>query len=216
MRLTTDNPEGNYTTALNLFYIKDRETWVRGGGPAPDYPDVSLYDYIRRAITRHHAGGFDLGASKEDLDDALFEALSDGIDTKEGLIAMLYEAAWAFSIIRHKLKAYEDAGTPVIFEDEVETIDRAIIEYGENAQIDMAIEEMSELTKALCKFKRTGGSSPESAAVKGNIREEMADVYVMLAQLVRIFGGADDIQEEVYAKMMRLKDRLDCRKEASE
>lgn len=216
MRLTTDNPKGNYSTALNLFYIKGKETWVRGGGPAPDYPDVSLYDYIRRAITRHHAGGFDLDVSKEDLDGALFEALFDGTDTKEGLIAALYEAAWAFSIIRHKLKAYEDAGTPVIFEDGAETIDRAIIEYGENAQIDMAIEEMSELTKALCKFKRTGGSGPESATVIGNIREEMADVYIMLAQLARIFGGADDIQQEVDKKMKRLKGRLDCRKEASE
>ena len=38
MRLTTDNPQNNVETALNLFYIKDGETYVRGGGPAPDYP----------------------------------------------------------------------------------------------------------------------------------------------------------------------------------
>lgn len=31
---------------------------------------------------------------------------------------------------------------------------RAIHRYGEAAQIDMAVEEMAELTKALCKVKR--------------------------------------------------------------
>lgn len=33
-RLTTDKPRDNTETALNLFYIKGHETWVRGGGPA--------------------------------------------------------------------------------------------------------------------------------------------------------------------------------------
>ena len=33
-------------------------------------------------------------------------------------------------------------------------LDRAITAYGAPAQIDMAVEEMAELTKALCKIKR--------------------------------------------------------------
>ena len=32
MRLTTDNPQNNVETALNLFYIKDGETYVRVAG----------------------------------------------------------------------------------------------------------------------------------------------------------------------------------------
>lgn len=31
---------------------------------------------------------------------------------------------------------------------------RAIQHFGETAQIDMAVEEMAELTKAICKVKR--------------------------------------------------------------
>jgi hypothetical protein len=33
-------------------------------------------------------------------------------------------------------------------------LDRAITTYGAPAQMDMAVEEMAELTKALCKVKR--------------------------------------------------------------
>jgi hypothetical protein len=43
-RLTIDQPENNTETALNLFYVKDGEAWARGGGEAPDYPDVRLTD----------------------------------------------------------------------------------------------------------------------------------------------------------------------------
>lgn len=48
-RLTTNFPDSNLDAALNLFYIKDFETWVRGGGDGPDYPDIRLYDFIRKA-----------------------------------------------------------------------------------------------------------------------------------------------------------------------
>ena len=30
MRLTTDTPKNNLEMALNLFYVKDKEVWVRG------------------------------------------------------------------------------------------------------------------------------------------------------------------------------------------
>lgn len=48
-RLTTNCPDNNLDAALNLFYIKDFEAWVRGGGDGPDYPDIRLYDFIRKA-----------------------------------------------------------------------------------------------------------------------------------------------------------------------
>ena len=35
-RLTTEKPQGNVENALNLFYIKDKETWIRGGGTAQE------------------------------------------------------------------------------------------------------------------------------------------------------------------------------------
>ena len=52
-RLTTDNPKDNIQTALNLFYAKDGWTWVMGGGPAPEYHDVSLCDYVRSMVKAH-------------------------------------------------------------------------------------------------------------------------------------------------------------------
>ena len=35
-RLTNDNPQNNTETALNLFFVKDGQAWVRRGGPEPD------------------------------------------------------------------------------------------------------------------------------------------------------------------------------------
>ena len=108
-RLTTDNPNGNTENALNLFYIKDMETWVRGGGPAPEYPDVRLVEYIRD-IARKHGLTISLETADEDLVDELFDILLDGTDTIEGVVATLNTAAWAFAALRDRLKAYEDTG----------------------------------------------------------------------------------------------------------
>lgn len=53
-------------------------------------------------------------------------------------------------------------------------LDRAITTYGAPAQMDMAVEEMAELTKALCKVKRVSCAA-EAKAVLENAVEEMAD-----------------------------------------
>lgn len=55
-------------------------------------------------------------------------------------------------------------------------LDRAITTYGAPAQMDMAVEEMAELTKALCKIKRAQAGCEVTAAI-GNVIEEMADVH---------------------------------------
>lgn len=105
-RLTTDNPQDNLEIALNLFYIKNRETWVRGGGAAPDYKDASLYDWIRQIIKTH---SLDIDISDNDaMGDCLVDRLLDCTDTLEGVVAHLYTAAWAFSELRARLAAYED------------------------------------------------------------------------------------------------------------
>lgn len=51
-------------------------------------------------------------------------------------------------------------------------LDRAITAYGAPAQMDMAVEEMAELTKALCKIKRAQAGCEVTAAI-GNVIEEM-------------------------------------------
>ena len=85
-------------------------------------------------------------------------------------------------------------------------LEHAIRLYGEPAQMDMAVEEMAELTKALCKVKRVSCAA-EAKAVLENVVEEMADVQIMLDQLRIIFGRSTAEVEEY--KLERLKKRLD-------
>ena len=57
-RLTTDDTE-SILFGLNLFFAKDNEVWIRGGGPDPDYQDCTLTDWINRAAA---AQGIELDA----------------------------------------------------------------------------------------------------------------------------------------------------------
>lgn len=107
-RLTTDKPEGNVENLLNLFYIKDQWTWVRGGGPAPDYKDVSLCDLVRMMVKANIP---DTELPKDDNNLSMMmmhEWLMDESDTAEGIIALLYNAGWAFAELRLRLAYYEE------------------------------------------------------------------------------------------------------------
>lgn len=84
---------------------------------------------------------------------------------------------------------------------------RAVNTWGEVAQEDMVIEEMAELTKAICKTRRTTPGTDAWADAMKNVIEEVADVQIMLDQLRIIMGTGTEEQEE--AKLMRLKARLD-------
>jgi glutamyl-tRNA reductase len=85
-----------------------------------------------------------------------------------------------------------------------EILDRVISEKGKDHQIDIAIEEMSELTKALLKDRRH--HSPETVA---DITEEMADVYICLAELSIIYENRSEVEDMTDRKLQRLKERLD-------
>lgn len=131
-RLTTDNPKDNIQAALNLFYIKDGWTWVRGGGPAPEHPDVSLCDYVRR-IMATHVPYVDLDMDDDSLSMMLGEWLFDDPESMEGLIAVLYTTAWAFAELRHRLAAYEDTG-----------LEPEAVEATKTAMMGKAIAEIKE------------------------------------------------------------------------
>lgn len=112
-RLTTNFPDSNLDAALNLFYIKDFETWVRGGGDGPDYPDIRLYDFIRKAA-KILLPDLDFPMDDDGVDYAMGEFLLDGPDEPTGLLALLYTAAWSYAELRGRLMQYEDTGkTPV-------------------------------------------------------------------------------------------------------
>lgn len=108
-RLTTNCPDNNLDAALNLFYIKDFETWVRGGGDGPDYPDIRLYDFIRKAA-KILLPDLDFPMDDDSVDYAMGELLLDGPDEPTGLLALLYTAAWSYAELRGRLMQYEDTG----------------------------------------------------------------------------------------------------------
>ena len=90
-------------------------------------------------------------------------------------------------------------------------LDRAITTYGAPAQMDMAVEEMAELTKALCKVKRATPGAATTAAI-ANVIEEIADVQIMLDQLRLIFArSTDEVEED---KLRRLLARINSWKES--
>ncbi|MBE5735881.1 MAG: hypothetical protein E7356_00780 [Clostridiales bacterium] len=78
-------------------------------------------------------------------------------------------------------------------EDFIEAYTAFIEKYGIESQMRMCIEEMSELTKELCKAMRyagvDGGFSNNDA-----IKEEIADVMNMVEELAYYYG-IDDIEE---------------------
>lgn len=99
---------------------------------------------------------------------------------------------------------------PELSIDKPDVLQWAIEKYGDEKQIDVAIEEMAELIKALLKHRRAS-YNPEAkdcAILQDNIAEEMADVYIMLAQLIMIFRNSNQVQRYIQAKIDRLEKRL--------
>lgn len=81
---------------------------------------------------------------------------------------------------------------------------RAISTYGLTNQMNQCIEEMAELTQALCKVRRP---NDDDRAARENVIEEMADVQIMLDQMRIIFG--DTKSQEEY-KLNRLWARMEA------
>ena len=80
---------------------------------------------------------------------------------------------------------------------EEELYKAAVQKFGERAQILVAIEEMSELTKALLKYIRHEDfNQGDYDDIVESIAEERADVSIMLNQLAVIFGKNEDAETE--------------------
>ena len=75
--------------------------------------------------------------------------------------------------------------------------------WGKEAQTDMMIEEMAELTKEILNERRGRDH---------NIAEEMADVKIMLAQMEIIFQNAGEVEQKFREKVARLDRRLQERR----
>lgn len=156
--------------AHNMMFVKDREAWYR------DFErEIPLLDLVRE-IYEKHAGEDGLTQDMEELDgETLDEILADnlqyGTDDWDGVIALFYQTAWGAAELREWLKAYETHALPTTMRPEV--LQQAIDTYGSGAQEEMAIEEMSELTKAIVKRHRAK-DKPSYDKAMSNIAEEMA------------------------------------------
>jgi hypothetical protein len=82
-----------------------------------------------------------------------------------------------------------------------------IATYGKESQIDMAIEEMSELIKALLKLRRYE-TSESWMEYQEDVYEEMADVKIMLRQLEMIYGCEWGVEQWIDRKVERQIERL--------
>lgn len=80
--------------------------------------------------------------------------------------------------------------------------------WGEKSQLIMALEEMSELSKEICKYLRYQDNPEKLAEVKQNIFEECADVANMIDQIKFIFGEAK-IEQIRDQKLHRCLKRLE-------
>lgn len=80
------------------------------------------------------------------------------------------------------------------------TLQRAILHWGREAQLEQAVEEMAETIVAIQHHKR--GRDDDGLV------EEAADLCVMAEQL-RIMAGDAAVDEKIHEKMDRLRHRLD-------
>ena len=87
------------------------------------------------------------------------------------------------------------------YEDRKKVYQAALRKWGADLQTMMAVEEMSELTKEICKIKR-GKMDLDALA------DEIADVTIMLEQLREIYGLNDAVCDHMGAKILRLQSRV--------
>lgn len=87
------------------------------------------------------------------------------------------------------------------YEDRKKVYQAALRKWGVDLQTMMAVEEMSELTKEICKIKR-GKMDMDALA------DEIADVTIMLEQLREIYGLNDAVCDHMDAKILRLQSRV--------
>ncbi len=95
---------------------------------------------------------------------------------------------------------------------DTKVLKKAIATFGTEMQLNVAIEEFSELIKEICKRKRGADNF-------WHIVEEMADCYIMLEQMKIMFCldlESTYINDAINNKIERLKQRLENMKGGTE
>lgn len=107
-----------------------------------------------------------------------------------------------FELQKYGADAYANmGGFTDNFEESLSLIAR---HYGYKAQARQLIEEMAELTQAICKIERYGFQEDYSA----NLIEELADVSIMVEQL-KILMGSPNVVRKMKGKIKRQLRRIE-------
>ena len=186
----------------NHLFVKNGEAWYR------DFErELPVRELVKEICCKHASPADADQLSDEGFDDVMYDNLQFGTDELEGVFALLYMTMTGMADVREWLKEYIRSGLPVIKKPEV--LKAAISTYGKEAQVDMAIEEMSELIKALLKYRRSKNTTGiEYGKLRSNIIEEAADVLIMVVQILMMYDKDGECQAEVDYKVNRLYERL--------
>lgn len=85
-------------------------------------------------------------------------------------------------------------------QEQMRNLNTIVETYGNDAQEDMAIEECSELVKAILKFRR---SDEKTAEMRDAVIDEIADVQIMLSQLeIAKITAERDVYKRLYEDAM--------------
>lgn len=95
------------------------------------------------------------------------------------------------------------------YPERCKTYTNAILAFGEQNQLIVAIEELSECQKEICKILRGGEDFL-------NLAEEVADATIMLEQIRLMFNINDCVCNFMDEKIKRLEDRVKWSKRTNE
>ena len=86
--------------------------------------------------------------------------------------------------------------------------------FGEAVQMQQLVEEMAELTKAICKYARLNGQGQPLAesltkeTAEANLVEELADVALVLEQVIYLHGCKEKVENVIAEKIVKVNERI--------
>ena len=89
----------------------------------------------------------------------------------------------------------------ITYEERQQVYTNALISYGEEKQCIVAIEELSECAKEICKVLRGKGD-------REHLAEEIADAQICMEQMIYFFGLEEDVDRWKDSKIKRLDKKL--------
>ena len=92
-----------------------------------------------------------------------------------------------------------------------EILQKAIKHYGTHNQMLKCIEECSELSRAISRIltELSSGDGFTTKESEENLHEELADVLIMIDQMMMMFDCNDKVFAQGLRKLNRLKERLE-------